>query len=189
MIETDGHRPKQFLTDLVQAMGDAARSARQASIDQCRSEAAAYTESLVAGKKSGADALHRAAVADVGMLRQQYKVAADRIVAETAERVVRRNMRLEDELRQSQADIDAEIKRVGERMAAFEAELAGFCEQLRRGSDPQTIVKIASSAPRAPVFETRIGSGHTAPPEPLDRSRPEFGTAYAPRTNSRPRSG
>jgi hypothetical protein len=189
VIETDGHRPKQFLTDLVQAMSEAARSARQASIDQCRSEAAAYTESLLAGKKNGADALHRAAVADVGMLRQQYKVAADRIVAETAERVVRRNMRLEDELRQSQADIEAEIKRVGERMAAFEAELAGFCEQLRRGSDPQTIVKIASAAPRAPIFETRTGSGQAAPPELLDRSRPEFGTAYAPRTNSRPRSG
>ena len=189
MIETDGHRPKQFLTDLVQAMSEAARSARQASIDQCRSEAAAYTESLLAGKKSGADALHRAAVADVGVLRQQYKVAADRIVAETAERVVRRNMRLEDELRQSQADIETEIKRVGERMATFETELAGFCEQLRRGSDPQSIVKIASRAPRSPVFETRIGSGQAAPPEPLDRSRPEFGTAYAPRSNSRPRSG
>lgn len=189
MIETDGHRPKQFLTDLVQAMSEAARSARQASIDQCRSDAAAYTESLLAGKKTGADALHRAAVADVGALRQQYKVAADRIVAETAERVVRRNMRLEDELRQSEADIEAEIKRVGERMAAFEAELVGFCEQLRRGSDPQSIVKMAARAPSAPVFELRLGSVAPTPAAALDRSRPEFGTAYAPRTNSRPRSG
>ena len=41
--DTYAPRPKHFLADLVQAMGEAALTAQQATIDQCKSEAQAYT--------------------------------------------------------------------------------------------------------------------------------------------------
>ena len=74
--DTETRRPKQFLADLVRAMGEAARAARQETVEQCQSDAKAYTERLRAGTNSGAAELHKAAVADVGTIRDQSKAAS-----------------------------------------------------------------------------------------------------------------
>jgi uncharacterized protein (DUF885 family) len=182
--DTDTRHPSQFLTDLVQAMGEAARTERQATIDQCQSDAKAYTEHLRAGTNGGAAALHRAAVADVSTIREQSKAAAERIRIETAERISRRNRRLERELQEYDSVIETEIHRVGEQVEAFEAEVAQFFEQLVQGTDPVSFLTIATRLPNPPAF---------VDPDPRtllrDLRRGHSQAAFTPRSHAKPRSG
>jgi len=145
--DTYAPRPKHFLADLVQAMGEAARTAQQATIDQCKSEAKAYTERLRAGTNSGAGALHKAAVADASQIRAQSRAAEERLRLETEARISRRNKRLEDELRECDSVIELEIRRVGALLQAFEAEVDTVFEQLRQGTDPSSLITIATRMP------------------------------------------
>jgi hypothetical protein len=200
---TDSHRPKQFLADLVQAMGEAAISAREAALDQCHSDARAYTERLRVGTSGGTGDLHRAAVTDVRTIREQSKAYSERVRIQTEELIAHREQQLEEELRLYQSAIETEIDRVGERIQAFEAEVGQFFEQLLRGTDPLSLVTIAARMPNPPAFvdpdpaiilrgsRQGHGRGHGQAPraESTDRSRMDPGMAFAPRTNSRPRSG
>jgi hypothetical protein len=196
---TDTHRPKQFLADLVKAMGEAARAAQQATIDQCRSDATECTERLRAGTSGGSGDLHRAAVADVRTIREQSRAAEERVRIVTEERIIRRNQRLEEELREYQSAIETEVHSVGERVQAFEAEVARVFEQLVQGTDPLSFVKIAARMPSPPAFidpvpgtllhDLRQGRSRATRAESADRSRLDSGIAFAPRTHSRPRSG
>lgn len=197
--DTETRRPKQFLADLVRAMGEAARAARQETVEQCQSDAKAYTERLRAGTNSGAAELHKAAVADVGTIRDQSKAAAERIRIETEARISRRNRQLEDDLAEYQAVVEAELHRVGERVQAFEAEVAQFFEQLRQGNDPLSFVTIAAHMPNplafvdpdpgAFVHDLRLAHSQATPEEARDQSRMDPATSFAPRAHSKPRSG
>jgi hypothetical protein len=197
--DTYAPRPKHFLADLVQAMGEAARTAQQATIDQCKSEAKAYTERLRAGTNSGAGALHKAAVADASQIRAQSRAAEERLRLETEERISRRNKRLEDELRECDSVIELEIRRVGALLQAFEAEVDTVFEQLRQGTDPSSLITIATRMPSPPVYidpdaralvnDLRQARTRATRIESLDRTRMDSGMGFAPRTHARPRSG
>jgi hypothetical protein len=199
VISTDTQGPKQFLADLVQAMGEAARTAQQATLDQCHSDATDYTERLRAGTSGGSGDLHRAAVADVRTIREQAKAAEERVRIVTEQRIARRYQRLEDELQEYQAAIETEVQSVSERLEAFEAEVAQVFEQLVQGTDPLSFVKIAARMPSSPTFADpdpeaivrglRQRQTQSRRAESLDRSRLDSGMAYAPRTHARPRSG
>jgi hypothetical protein len=199
VASTDIDRPKQFLADLMQAMGEAARTARQDAIDQCKSDAQAYSESLHAGTSGGAGDLHRAAVADVRTLREHARAAEERVRVQTAERIARREQRLVDDLTEYQAALETEVQRVGLRVQAFEAEVAEQFKRLLEGTDPSSLMSLASRMPSPPsypdpdphdlIHDYRQGRGRAHRGEGQDRSVMNSGTAFAPRTHARPRSG
>jgi hypothetical protein len=197
--DTYAPRPKHFLADLVHAMGEAARTAQQATIDQCKSEAQAYTERLRTGTNAGAGALHKAAVADASQIRAQSRAAEERLRLETEERISRRHKRLEDELRECDSVIELEIRRVGALLQAFEADVDKVFEQLRQGTDPSSLITIATRMPSPPVYidpdaralvnDLRQARTRATRIESLDRTRMDSGMGFAPRTHARPRSG
>src|ERR1035437_642091 len=190
VISTDTQGPKQFLADLVQAMGEAARTAQQATLDQCHSDATDCRGRLRASTSGGSGDLHRAAVADVRTIREQAKAAEERVRIVTEERIIRRNQRLEEELREYQSAIETEVHSVGERVQAFEAEVARVFEQLVQGTDPLSFVKIAARMPSPPAFidpvpgtllhDLRQGRSRATRAESADRSRLDSGIAFAP---------
>src|ERR1035437_6031838 len=165
---TDSHRPKQVLADLGQAMGEAAISAREAALDHCHSDARAYTERLRVGTSGGAGDLHGAAA--------------------TGDRTLR-------------ADTKGNSAAGGDRRV--EAERRHFLDQRLPATGPLSLVTIAARMPNPPAFvapdpgiilrgsRQGHGRGHGQAPraESTDRDRMDPGMAFAPRTNSRPRSG
>ena len=166
-------RPTRFMADLALAMRATAETARQATIDQCQSDAQTYTEHLRARKNGDSASLHAAASADVGTIREWSKAEAERIRIEMEERIARRNVELEEELKEYRSAAEIEIQHVGERVAAFEAEVAAFFEKLLQGNDPTAFATMAALVPDPPAFNApdpaalvqaiRAGTGTTKP--------------------------
>lgn len=145
-------RPTQFLADLAQAMRAAAETARLATVEQCKSDAHAYTEQLSAGTSGEIASLRTAASADNGAIRQWSKAEAERIRVEMEGRISRRYSQLEEEMQEYNSAIEIELQRVGQRVQAFEAEVAQFFERLLQGTDPASLAAMASKLPVSPPF-------------------------------------
>jgi hypothetical protein len=145
-------RPTKFQADLAQAMRATVATARQATVEQCDSDAKAYTEQLRAGMNGETASLRTAASADYGTIRERSKLEAERIRVETEERISRRHSQLERELQEHSSAVEIELQRVAERVQGFEAEVAQFFERLLQGNDPASLAALASQLPVAPAF-------------------------------------
>jgi len=166
-------RPTRFMADLALAMRATAETARQATIDQCEADAKTYTQHLRARTTGDAASLHTAANADAGTIREWSKAEAERIRTEMDERIARRNIQLEDELKEYESAVQLEVHHVGERVTAFEAEIAAFFEKLLQGDDPTAFATMAALVPDPPAFgdpdpatlvhALRSGQGKAAP--------------------------
>lgn len=143
-------RPRQFLAELATAMRSTAETARQATIDECRSNAQAYTEYLQANRESGF--LHKDAAADITAIRDRSKADIERVREETEQRILRRNEQLEEELQEYTSAVEHEIERVQQSIKSFEGELAQFFDQLLEGGDPTDFATMAANVPDPPGF-------------------------------------
>ena len=154
MNESAAHQPNRFLADLTSAMRATAETARQATLDQCKTDAKAYVEQLHVKTEEEAQDLRKAADDDVATIRERSKARIERIRVETDERITRRGQLLEQELQEYNSAIEAEIARVQERVEAFEAELELFFEQLLQSAsaDPTTFASMATQVPDPPAF-------------------------------------
>jgi hypothetical protein len=146
-------RPTQFMADLTQAMSATAEAARQATIDQCRTDAEAHLEQLRSGQEDDTVAMRKAAEADVAAIREWSKAQMDRTRAETEDQIALRRRQLEGDLAEYDAAIETELHRVGEQIEAWEADLAVFFERLLEDSDPATVAAMAAQMPDPPVFD------------------------------------
>ena len=159
MNETAARHPNRFLADLTQAMRATAETARQATIEQCHTDAKAYTEQLHARTDDEAASLRKAAEADVSAIRDWSKAEVERIRVETEQRIARRRELLEQELQEYNSAIELEIERVQKRVDAFEGEVAQFFEQLLQEADPTVFASMAAQMPDPPAFtETDRGT-------------------------------
>jgi hypothetical protein len=157
--ETAARHPNRFLADLTQAMRATAETARQATIEQCHTDAKAYTEQLHARTDDEAASLRKAAEADVSAIRDWSKAEVERIRVETEQRIARRRELLEQELQEYNSAIELEIERVTKRVEAFEGEVAQFFEQLLQEADPTVFASMAAQMPDPPAFtETDRGT-------------------------------
>jgi hypothetical protein len=150
--ETAARHPNRFLADLTQAMRATAETARQATIDQCQSDAKAYQEQLHARTDDEAASLRKAAEADVSAIRDWSKAEVERIRVETEQRIARRRELLEQELQEYNSAIELEIERVQKRVGGFEEEVAQFFEQLLQEADPTVFASMAAQMPDPPQF-------------------------------------
>lgn len=151
--ENATRRPQQFLADLTQAMSATAETARQATIDQCRTDAEEHLGQLRSGLEADAVAMRKAAEADVTAIREWSKAEMDRTRAETEERIALRRRQLEEELEEYDSAIETELHRVDEQIEAWEADLAVFFERLLQDSDPATVAAMAAQMPNPPAFD------------------------------------
>jgi hypothetical protein len=150
--ETAARHPNRFLADLTQAMRATAETARQATIEQCHTDAKAYTETLHNRTDDEAASLRKAAEADVSAIRDWSKAEVERIRVETEQRIARRRELLEQELQEYNSAIELEIERVQKRVEGFEAEVAQFFEQLLQEADPTVFASMAAQMPDPPGF-------------------------------------
>jgi len=145
-------RPTKFQADLAQAMRATVETARLATVEQCESDAKAYAEQLRAGTNGETASRRTAASADYGAIRQWSKLEAERIRVETEERTSRRHSQLEMELQEYNSAVELELQRVGERIQAFDAEVAQFFERLLQATDPASLAAMASQLPVSRAF-------------------------------------
>jgi ABC-type transporter Mla subunit MlaD len=150
--ETAAHQPNRLLADLTSVMRATAETSREAALERCRAEAAAYVEQLRARIDDGTGELHQGVEDDVATLEKQCRAEVERVRTEAEHRISRRREILEQELRAYRGAVDAEIERIQGLVTAFENEAALFFEQLQ-GLDPATFASTASRAPAAPAFE------------------------------------
>ena len=136
--------------------------ARQASVAECRSSAAALVEQLQA--RHGIEELRALADADIATIRLQSRAQVEAVRAETERRSTARRDALEHELEEWQASVAREEVAVQERVTAFEAEVARFFERLMAGTDPAAFATLASQIPESPAFD-RASLTAVAPPE------------------------
>ena len=170
MNDTGARHPNRFLTDLTQAMHSAARTARQATIDQCQADAKAYTEQLHGRTNDVAASLRKAAEDDVIAIGDWSKVEVERIRVETEQRISQRRDLFEQELQEYNAAIELEIERVQQRVQAFQAEVDQFFEQLIQEADPSTFASMAAQFPDSPTF-VDVDRGHQATDIPALREQ------------------
>jgi F0F1-type ATP synthase membrane subunit b/b' len=160
--ENATRRPGQFLADLTLAMSATAATARQATIDQCRTDAEARKEQLRSGQEDDALAMRKAAEADVAAIREWSKAEMDHTRTETEERIALRRRRLEGELEAYDSAIEIELRRVAEQIEAWQADLTVFFDRLLQDSDhsdPTTFAALAAQMPDPPSFEEPDPSG------------------------------
>jgi hypothetical protein len=150
--ESATRRPQQFLADLTQAMSATAETARQAQIEQCRTDAAAYTEHLRARQADETVSMRQASEVDVVSIRDWSKAELDRARLETEERIALRRRQLEGELAEYDSAVEAELRRVDEQIQSWQADLAVFFERLVEDTDPATFAAMATRMPDPPAF-------------------------------------
>ncbi|MGA3057073.1 MAG: hypothetical protein ABSE70_03385 [Candidatus Limnocylindrales bacterium] len=184
MNNTSATRPSQFLADLAQAMRSTAENARQATIEQCNSNAKAYIEHLQAQTDGGAPTLRQAAEADVAAIRDWSKSQMERIRVETEQRIARRRELLEQDLQEYSSAVEGELEHVQQRVQTFEADLARSLDQLMEVTDPTEFANLAAQMPGPPAFgepdptalvnNLRLGGEQTLPeeaePEPEEKA-------------------
>lgn len=169
--ESATYRLNPLLEGLAQAMRSTAQSAKKEAVDRCREDAKAYVERLQAPTGDYLGSFQRAAEADVVTLQQEAKVRLEQVRLETEARIARRRELLQQGLTELDSSLESQTQKVQERVAAFQAELARFCEGLYEETDPTIFANLASRMPNSPDFEREFdpqGSRIQPLPQPVD---------------------
>jgi hypothetical protein len=132
-------------------MRSTSQMARQASLAECKSAAAALVEQLQA--RHGIEDLRATTDADIATIRLQSRAQVEAVRAETQRRSAERRDTLEQELEELDASVGREEAAVQQRVTAFEGEIARFFERLMEGSDPTAFARMASQIPDSPTFD------------------------------------
>lgn len=159
---TPAKRPLKFLADLTRAMQVAAESARAATLEQLRSEAAAHVEHVRERSTRTAADLRKHADEDATSIREWSKAEVARIREATESRIAERKSELAEELELHTSRISGDIERIAGRVAAYEAEMSQFFDRILHEDDPAEIAALAQNLPEPPTFDG------------LDEDEPEF---------------
>jgi hypothetical protein len=163
MAEVPRRKPNKLMADLTRAMQQAAESARDETLERLQADATAFIESVHARSGTQADDLRRTADEDIAGIREWSKAEIARIREETDQRITDRKVNLDGELETHAARIEAQIERVQQHVARFEAEMAGFFERLLGEDDPTRLAGMAENLPEPPSFEDDLVELPAAP--------------------------
>jgi len=150
---TPARKQNKFMADLTKAMQSAAESARSDSMERLSVDAKAHIEAIHADAANEATDLRKRCDDDVAAVRDWSKAEIARIREETDERITHRKNKLEREIEDHGADVEARVERVQARVTAFETEMAAFFEQLLGEDDPTRFAAMAESLPEPPSFD------------------------------------
>ncbi len=143
----------KFLADLTKAMQTTAEAASTETLERFAAEAKTATERVQAAAADEITELRRSADDDVAAIREWSKGEISRIREETETRISARKSYLEGELEDHAGVIERRIELISGSVAAFEAEMAAFCERLFAEGDPATFAAMAEQLPEPPSLD------------------------------------
>jgi hypothetical protein len=143
----------KFLADLTKAMQATAEAASAETLERFAGEAKAATEKVQASAADEITELRRSADEDVAAIREWSKGEIARIREETETRISTRKSYLEGELEDHAGVVERRVELISSAVAAFEAEMAAFCERLFAEGDPATFAAMAEQLPEPPSLD------------------------------------
>ncbi len=169
----------KFLADLTKAMQATAEAASAETLERFAAEAKTATEKVQASAAEEITELRRSADEDVAAIREWSKGEIARIREETETRISTRKTYLEGELEDHAGVVERRVELISNSVAAFEAEMAAFCERLFAEGDPATFAAMAEQLPEPPSLDKPLTEappaliGATAPVEATNVAEPE----------------
>ncbi len=146
----------KFLADLTKAMQATAEAARDETLERFATEAKTATERVHADAADEMTEMRRSADDDVAAIREWSKGEIARIREETETRIASRKSYLEGELESHAGVVERRIELISGSVAAFEAEMAAFCERLFAEGDPATFAAMAEQMPEPPSLDKPV---------------------------------
>jgi hypothetical protein len=146
----------KFLADLTKAMQATAEAARDETLERFGTEAKTATERVHADAADEMTEMRRSADDDVAAIREWSKGEIARIREETETRIASRKSYLEGELESHAGVVERRIELISGSVAAFEAEMAAFCERLFAEGDPATFAAMAEQMPEPPSLDKPV---------------------------------
>jgi hypothetical protein len=152
-------RDNPLVAGLVKAMREAALASRSETTDRLAAEATARVEAIRTRATTEAADLKKQADEDVSAIRDWSKAEMARVRQRTEERIDERKSELAAETERHAATVDRLVDEVETTVAAFEADMDRFFEELLAESDPARLATLAEQAPDPPDL---TGDGPTA---------------------------
>ena len=146
----------KFLADLTKAMQATAEAARDETLERFATEAKTATERVHADAADEMTEMRRSADDDVAAIREWSKGEIARIREETEARISSRKSYLEGELESHAGVVERRVELISGSVAAFEAEMAAFCERLFAEGDPATFAAMAEQMPEPPSLDKPV---------------------------------
>ena len=146
-------KSSKFLADLTKAMQATAEAARNETLERFAAEAKVATDRVQTDAAEEITELRRSADEDVAAIREWSKGEIARIREETETRISTRKSYLEGELEGHAGVIERRVELISASVAAFEAEMAAFCERLFAEGDPATFAAMAEQLPEPPSLD------------------------------------
>lgn len=154
-IRVDGEsrlprRDNPLVAGLVKAMREAAVASRDETTARLEAEAQARVEAIRARATEEATGLRKRADEDVSAIREWSKAEIARVKQETENRIEARRTALAAETERHAASVDRLVEEVRTTVAAFEADMDRFFNQLLAENDPARLATLAEQAPDPP---------------------------------------
>jgi hypothetical protein len=146
-------RDNPLVAGLVRAMRDAAEVARHESLAKLGEEARAKIEAIQAASAEDDAGIKQQADEDITTIQEWSKAEMARIKDETDGRIADRRRQLELEVEDHAASVEHRIERVNAAVAAFEAKMEAFFENLLAEDDPARLATYAEQLPEPPELD------------------------------------
>jgi len=174
--------PSEFLRDLIAAMRKVADEARQAGVDELKTQAEQTVQALESDAEKRRTELRERAETDISGVGDWARAEAERIKTEAEQRVEARRAQLEQQLAAEAMRTEAEAKALRSRVADYERELEAYHAQLAEINDPAAFAAAAKRMPSPPSLTPGSDAAPaSAPaPEPATAVAPAAATAPAP---------
>jgi hypothetical protein len=148
--EARATRSNPLVAGLVKAMREAAVASREETTTRVRADVAARVEAIREGATAEAADLRKRADDDIAGIREWSKSEMARIKQETEERIENRRTELTAQTEQHTAGVERHVEQVQSTVAAFEADMDRFFEELLAENDPARLAALAERAPEPP---------------------------------------
>jgi hypothetical protein len=151
-VEGEARAPRSnpLVAGLVKAMREAAIASREETTTRVHAEATARVEAIREAATAEAAELRKRADEDIAGIREWSKTEIARLRQETEERIDSRRTDLTAQTKDHEAGIERHVEQVQSTVAAFEADMEQFFEQLLAETDPARLASLAEKAPEPP---------------------------------------
>ena len=143
-------RDNPLVAGLVKAMREAAIASRDETTARLAAEAQARVEAIRARATDETAGLRKRAEEDVTAIREWSKAEIARVKQETDNRIDARKTALAAETDRHAASVDRLVDEVQTTVAAFEADMDRFFNELLAENDPARLATLAEQAPDPP---------------------------------------
>jgi hypothetical protein len=150
---TGGRRDNPLVAGLVRAMREAARTARDETLEALRADAVARAEALRAESAEAENELKKTAETDIAAIKDWSRAELARVREETDARIAARRVQLTDETEAEAAAAETRLERLQAMVEAFESEMGAFFDQLLAEEDPARLAGLAERMPSPPSLE------------------------------------